>query len=450
MLTRLTIPALNLFLVLLVFACLPILGCGATPTVETPGNVSAPASIQRAAGASAQSPGATAEGATAVSGTVSPAIGTTTGPATTAMEPQPTPAAPVHALNTGSGNVDQPSQEPAEPPLAVDLDSGTGPNVTVEVSLGQAVSLPTTEIVTLLAPSVVNITTEIAAIDRFNAIIPPSGVGTGIILSPDGHILTNNHVLTNAQQITVTLSDGSNHPAKVVGRDPTTDLAVVEIDGVEGLEPAQLGDSSELLVGEDVIAIGHALGLSGAPTVSKGVVSALERSIDTGTNATIVDLIQTDASINPGNSGGPLVNSRAEVIGVNTAMIRGVQGMGFAINVNDAKIVASQLIDLGFVRRGYLGVLPTAVTPRVAAQLRIDPETEGVLLRDVIPGTASAEAGLQAGDIILTMDDQRLRNIGELSKFLISHQPGDMVDVVLLRDGTEVIANITLGERPTE
>ena len=261
-------------------------------------------------------------------------------------------------------------------------------------------------------------------------------------------MLTNYHVVETGQDITVTLNDGSNHEAEVVGQDPVTDLAVIKIVDVDGLEPARLGDSSTLEVGEDVIAIGHAMGLRGAPTVSKGVVSALERAVDTTHNTTIVDLIQTDASINPGNSGGPLVNTRAEVIGINTVVVSVGQGIGFAININDAQEVARQIIDQGFVRRGYLGILPAAVTPQVAAYLGIDPEIEGILLRQVIPNDAADDAGLEAGDIILSMDGQMLRNTGELSKFLISHQPGDAVNVTLLREGEELIASITLGERP--
>ena len=209
-----------------------------------------------------------------------------------------------------------------------------------------------------------------------------------------------------------------------------------------------LGDSSALLVGEDVIAIGHALGLSGAPTVSKGVVSALERSLNTNQDATIVDLIQTDASVNPGNSGGPLVNTRAEVIGINTVIIWAGQSIGFAINVDDAKVVARQLIDQGFVRRGYLGVTPAGLTPALAALLGIDTDVEGVLLRQVMPGTAAESAGLLQGDIILMMGGQTLRNTGELSKLLISRQPGDTVDFVVLRDGEEVTGQVTLRARP--
>ena len=338
----------------------------------------------------------------------------------------------------------------SEPPMVVEGSTGTGLSGAASVTLSTAVSMPTTEVVKVLAPSVVNISTELASAGLFNSPFSPSGIATGVILSPEGHVLTNYHVVETGQDIKVTLSDGTIHEAEVVGQDPVTDIAVIKIVDVEGLEPARLGDSSMLEVGEDVIAIGHAMGLRGAPTVSKGVVSALGRAVDTTRNTTIVDLIQTDASINPGNSGGPLVNSRAEVIGINTVVVSVGQGIGFAININDAKEVARQIIDQGSVRRGYLGVLPLALNPLVAAQLGIDPEIEGILLRHVLPDSAADDAGLMDGDIILSMDDQPLRNNGELSKLLISHQPGDVVNVTLLREGEELIANITLGERPEE
>ena len=377
-----------------------------------------------------------------------------------APDPEPTiPPTPTKPTPTATAEPEiEPAPEPtateppkpAESPAAVEGSSGAKLPGAASVSLAPAVSMPTTEVVKLLTPSVVNITTELATAGLFNTPFLPSGVATGVILTPDGHVLTNYHVVEVGQGITVTLNDGTNHEAEVIGQDPVTDLAVIKIVDVEGLEPARLGDSSTLMVGEDVIAIGHAMGLPGAPTVSKGVVSALERAVDTTHNTTIIDLIQTDASINPGNSGGPLVNTRAEVIGINTVVVSVGQGIGFAININDAKEVARQIIDQGFVRRGYLGVLPAAMTPQFAAQFGIDPEIKGIILRQVLPGSAADDAGLIAGDIILSMDGQTLHNIGELSKFLISHQPGDTMNMTLLRDGEELIASITLGERSTE
>ena len=329
----------------------------------------------------------------------------------------------------------------------VDGESGGGVQGAVAVTLREAVEIPTTEIVKILTPSVVDITTEFVGASAFNSAAPPSGIGTGVVLDLEGHILTSNHVIEGAERIDVTMHNGTSYPAEVAGFDPPTDLAVIKITA-EGLEPAALGKSSELLVGEDVIAIGHALGLSGAPTVSKGVVSALGRSIDTDRNVTVIGLIQTDASINPGNSGGPLVNNRAEVVGISTAMFRAGQGIGFAINIDDAKVVARQLIDQGFVTRGYLGVLIARLTPALAVRMGLDADTEGVVLRAVLPGAPADDAGLLQGDIIRMMEGQTLRNTGELSKFLIAHRPGETVDFLVIRDGEEVTGQLTLGSRP--
>ena len=309
-----------------------------------------------------------------------------------------------------------------------------------------AQELTTVEVVKILTPSVVQIVTEVLTIGMFNEPTPGTGVGTGVILDTEGHILTNNHVIADAESITVTLGDGRSIPAEIVGRDPNTDLAVIRVEA-DVLIPVRLGVSSELEVGEDVIAIGHALGLPGGPSVSKGVVSALGRSIDSDQQSTIVDLIQTDASINPGNSGGALVNSRAQVIGINTAIIQGTQGIGFAINIDDAKVVTAQLIEKGYVARGFLGISPVNLTPGLAEQFGFA-VPEGVIVGRVIAGTAAEDARLQVEDVIVKLGDLPIRNTGELSKFLIAHLPGETVDIVYYRGDTKISGSITLGDRP--
>ena len=344
----------------------------------------------------------------------------------------------------------EPSPTPGPPHIETPtVTVGTGvtglPDAT-STSLKRIIALPTTQVVKTLTPSVVNITTEIGGTASTGA-LSPSGVGTGVIIDTEGHILTIDHVLEDARSTTVTLHDGADYSAEIVGRDAATDLAVIKIDA-GGLVPATLGKSSDLLVGEDVVAIGYALGFEGAPTVSKGVVSALGRTIDTDRHITMSDLIQTDASVNPGNSGGPLVNSMAEVIGINTAVIRGVQGIGFAINIDDATLVAQQLVDQGFVRRGYMGVLYDTLNSILALRLGLDADAKGVLLRRVVPNTPAADAGLQPGDVIIEMGGQTLRNTAELSKLLMSHQSGDTLDIVVLRNSREVTVTMTLGERP--
>ena len=360
-------------------------------------------------------------------------------PASPLQTPQPAPTVePSPTPQSGPPHIETPT---------VTVGTGvTGLPDATSTSLKRIIALPTTQVVKTLTPSVVNITTEIGGTASTGA-LSPSGVGTGVIIDTEGHILTIDHVLEDARSTTVTLHDGADYSAEIVGRDAATDLAVIKIDA-GGLVPATLGKSSDLLVGEDVVAIGYALGFEGAPTVSKGVVSALGRTIDTDRHITMSDLIQTDASVNPGNSGGPLVNSMAEVIGINTAVIRGVQGIGFAINIDDATLVAQQLVDQGFVRRGYMGVLYDTLNSILALRLGLDADAKGVLLRRVVPNTPAANAGLQPGDVIIEMGGQTLRNTAELSKLLMSHQSGDTLDIVVLRNSREVTVTITLGERP--
>ncbi len=336
----------------------------------------------------------------------------------------------------------------AETPISLSNVTNGGRPADVIALRPTGEELPTVDVVKILTPSVVQIVTEtVLAAGAFNQPTPGTGVGTGVILDTDGHILTNNHVVDGANTITVTLGNGDSFPAELIGGDLSTDLAIIRID-TEGLQPAKLGLSSELQVGEDVIAIGHALGLPDGPSVSKGVVSALGRSIDTDSRNTIVDLIQTDASINPGNSGGPLVNNRAEVVGINTAIIQGSQGIGFSINIDDAKVVAEQLMDRGYVDRGFLGITPINLSPGLAGQVGV-PVTEGILVARVIFSTAAANAGLQQGDVIVEMGGESIANTGELSKFLIANPPGEEIEIIFFRGTDRQSAKVTLGERPT-
>ncbi len=309
--------------------------------------------------------------------------------------------------------------------------------------------LEVVDIVRQLTPSVVHVFTESSAAGTgaFNQLTPSTGVGTGIILRPDGHLLTSNHVIAGADSITITLHNGESYPGRLVGGDSNPDVAIVKIEA-SGLQPARTGSAAGLEVGEDVIAIGHALALAGGPTVSRGVISALGRSIDAGLQDTFVDLIQTDASINPGNSGGPLVNRHGEVIGVNTAAIQGGQGIGFAINIDDAMAVSLQLIEKGYVERGFLGISPVNLTPAIATQIGV-PIYEGIVVARVVENSGAHVAGLQGEDVIVAMGGHDIRNTGDLSKFLLDNLPGDQVSVRIYRGDLELETEATLGERPT-
>ena len=303
-------------------------------------------------------------------------------------------------------------------------------------------SLSTVEVVKLLKPSVVHIASGSVSMDIFNQPVPRTGVGSGLMLDLEGRILTNNHVISSAQLVTVTLGDGRSYSASLVGADPVTDLAVIQINAAQ-LVPARLGNSSEIEVGEDVIAVGHALGLKGGPTVSKGVVSAVNRTIAVNSQSSMVDLIQTDASINPGNSGGPLVNMQGEVIGINTAIINDSNGIGFAINIDDAKTIVAQLIEFGVVNRGFIGISPFDVTDSIRDKINL-PVAEGVIIAGIVSGYPADLSGLEVEDVIIKLDEVNISNSGDLSKYLINHPPGSEVVVTFYRDGSLDMVELTL------
>jgi len=307
-------------------------------------------------------------------------------------------------------------------------------------------TMTTVEAVRQLGPSVVQISTDTVAISLYNRIVPQTGVGSGIIIDKVGNILTNNHVVEGADLVTVTLNDGRSYPATLVGSDNITDLAVIKISAAK-LSPAKFGRSADLQVGEDVIAVGHALGLKGGPTVSKGVVSALERTIQTDAQKAMVDLIQTDASINPGNSGGPLANSKGEVIGINTAIIDDSNGIGFAINIDDAHVVVDQILTSGDVLRGFLGITPFNVTDSIREQINL-PVADGVIIAGVVSGFPAEKSGLQPEDVIVMLNKVSIENAGDLSKFLLNNPPGSKVEVRFYRNGELRKVDIVLADKP--
>ncbi len=317
------------------------------------------------------------------------------------------------------------------------------------------------EVVQKVRPAVVQITSQQVQIDQFNQpFTVPGGVGSGIIYDNQGHVLTNDHVVAGAQQFLVTLPDGrSFKDAKLIGRDPKTDLAVIQISG-DNLPVAELGNSDQLQVGDWVVAIGNALGLPGGPTVTTGVVSALNRTVQEPggrgqqSGPFLLDAIQTDAPINPGNSGGPLANLAGQVIGINT-LVAGqaepgvqAQGIGFAISMATAKPIADELVANGKVVHPYIGIGYVQMTPAIAAQLGISMQ-EGVLVRLVEPGSPAAQAGIQLRDVITAFDGQPLKEEAALSKALNGHKPGDTVTLTILRDGKTMDVKVTLGETPS-
>ena len=266
------------------------------------------------------------------------------------------------------------------------------------------------------------------------------GVGSGFIMSRDGYILTNNHVVENADQIKVKLADGKEYDGKVVGRDPKTDLALVKINGASDLLPLKLGNSDDLKVGSWVVAVGSPFGLE--QTVTAGIVSAKGRVIGSGPYD---NFIQTDASINPGNSGGPLVNMKGEVVGINTAIIASGQGIGFAIPINMAKEIATQLEEKGHVTRGWLGVSIQAVTPELAKSFGLK-EKKGALVAEVIQGSPAEKAGIEQGDVIVEFDGKEVSNSKDLPVMVASTPVGKSVTVKVSRNGRIVDLRVKTGE----
>jgi serine protease Do len=319
-----------------------------------------------------------------------------------------------------------------------------------------------------ITPSVVTISTEAAPkksknvkgrdplrdffgddfVDKM-APIPQRGLGTGVIVDEQGHILTNNHVIGESTEVTVRLSNERSVKAKVVGTDPRTDLAVVKIKVKEELpKPAKLGDSDKLKIGEWVVAAGASFGLDN--TITAGIVSAKGRALSGG--AQYEDFIQTDAAINPGNSGGPLVNLRSEVIGINTAIVSksgGYMGIGFAIPINMAKQVLDSLISNGKVTRGWLGVGIQNLSEDLAKSFNYD-ATEGALVGHVDPKGPAKKAGLQQGDIIVQLGKDKIKNVNQLRNMVAAIKPGTNTEVAFIRGSKKENRPVTIGELPAQ
>ncbi len=310
-------------------------------------------------------------------------------------------------------------------------------------------------------PAVVQITTQTLQPGQFSSpFAVPSGVGSGIIIDSQGHILTNNHVIEGAQNLLVSLPDGRSFPGTVVGADPVTDLAVVQIKA-NNLPVAELGDSNKLQSGDWVVAIGNALGLQGGPTVTVGVVSAVGRAVQeppasggSKPGPFLVDMIQTSAPINPGNSGGPLINLSGQVIGINT-LVAGqaepgvqAQGIGFAIASSRAKPIADELIANGKVQHAFLGITYVPLNPALANQLGAG-DAKGYVVEQVASGSPAADAGLRPRDIITQVDGKDLQGDSGLAQALDSHKPGDKVSITIRRGSSTTTLNATLGVAPS-
>lgn len=300
-----------------------------------------------------------------------------------------------------------------------------------------------TRVAEQVSPSVVKI--DVTTEGRGNG-PRQGGSGSGFLFTPDGYILTNSHVVHGAKQMEALLSDGRSYRAEAIGEDPETDLAVIRIDAPD-LIPAKLGDSQAIRVGQLAIAIGNPYGFQ--CTVTAGVISAMGRSLRSQSGRLIDDVIQTDAALNPGNSGGPLMTSRGEVIGVNTAVILPAQGLCFAIAVNTAKFVASRLMKDGRIRRGYIGLGGQNVTlPRSLARFHQLPNVAGVLVVSVDDGGPARIAGLQEGDIVVAFDGQPVSGMDDLHRLLTEARIYVSAPVTVLRKTEKMTRFLIPGDRP--
>lgn len=344
------------------------------------------------------------------------------------------------------------------------------------VNQADAEELLLTNIYERVNPSVVNIviTVDNQETNLPENLFPAQGQGSGFVFDTKGHIVTNNHVVADANKVEVTFFDGTTVEAKVIGTDPDSDLSVIEVNvSAESLRPVAWGDSDQLKVGQRAIAIGNPFGLDG--TLTTGIISALGRSLPTETGAfRIPEIIQTDAAINPGNSGGPLLNSKGEVIGVNTAIVpnrgsgfgseRSFLGVGFAVPSNLVKRVVPSLIEKGVYQHPWIGFSGNSVTPEIADAMEL-PEVTGALVVQVISGSPADDAGLRGGtreivfdngldttiggDIIIAVDDEEVKVFDDLISFLSRRgEVGKTVTLTIIRDGKEQTLELTLGPRP--
>ena len=315
-----------------------------------------------------------------------------------------------------------------------------------------------------VADGVVNVTSTAMQLDFFFNAFPTQGSGSGSIIDTKGYILTNHHVVADAQKLEVTLGDGSKWPAKLVGSDPDNDLAVIKIDvPKEKLKIISMGDSKNLRIGQKVLAIGNPFGLQ--RTLTTGIISSLGRTIRSEVGTLIEDVIQTDAAINPGNSGGPLLNSDGEIIGINSAILSpsgGSVGIGFAIPVNTAKRVIPELLSKGYVTYPWIGATIQSLIPEIAKSRKLKIE-RGAMIAEVVKGGPADKAGLKGGnqrvqvgnmivlvggDIVVKADQHDVKTNDELIHYIREKRPGDTILLKVYRDGNFVDVKVTLSERP--
>jgi len=301
------------------------------------------------------------------------------------------------------------------------------------------------DILEKVSKSVVNISTIKLVHSMFYQVVPVEGMGSGTIIDPKGYVLTNNHVVGGAEKIGVTLWDGKVVEGRIIGSCAVHDTAVVRVNK-QGLPVAELGDSDKLRVGQRVYAIGNPFGLAGGPTVTSGVISAINRTIESQ-RGLVENLVQTDAAINPGNSGGPLVDLEGRVIAINTAIIPYAQGIGFAIPINSAKKCTGEMIKDGISTRPWLGIVGLSITDEISRYYDL-PVDRGVLITKVTDGSPAQRAGIVMGDIVLKMGNIEVDSIEDLLMEIHKRKVGEKVRIAVFRRGFEQFFDVTLSKMP--
>jgi len=328
--------------------------------------------------------------------------------------------------------------------------TGLSKNPESVISDGYLPSLNKT--IEVVSPSVVAINTSTVALDRFFIPRVRSADGSGVIISKDGYIITNDHVISEAREISVFLNDGQNFIAEIIGRVPYSDIALLKIDTEFDLSPIVTSKSENLKVGDWVIAIGNAFGLVGTPTVTAGIVSAKERVMVTEDDRTLTDMIQTDAAINEGNSGGPLVNLKGELVGINSTIMRGAEGIGFAISSDLVERYIDDLLAFGEVQIPKDGLEARTIDSNLLLTLceygynvcELDENLRGIVVLEVEEGGPSEISGIIPGDIILSISDKPIRTNGEYISWLYNFRPGEVINLIILRENQEIEVSIKL------
>ena len=313
-----------------------------------------------------------------------------------------------------------------------------------EISDGYLPSLNNT--IEIVSPSVVAINTSTVALDRFFIPRVRSADGSGVIISKDGYIITNDHVISDAREISVFLNDGQNFTAEIIGRVPYSDIALLKINTDFDLAPIATSKSENLKVGDWVIAIGNAFGLVGTPTVTVGIVSAKERVMVTEDDRTLTDMIQTDAAINEGNSGGPLVNLKGELVGINSTIMRGAEGIGFAISSDLVQRYIDDLLEFGVVQIPKDGIEARTIDSNLLLTLceygynvcDLDENLKGIVVLEIEDEGVAEKSGIIPGDIILSINDKPVRTNGEYISWMYNYRPGEEIKLNILRDNQEL------------